>query len=733
MDFSLTEEQILLQDTFDRLFREQSAGERVRAAAATGFDPALWHQVVAMGAPIMRVPEELNGGGCSLSDAVLVAASAGRYLASIPLVESIVTARLLADLKTPEALSWLGRVASDGTIVTLALNAVGSAGQDRQLIPGGSVAQGIIALRGTKLLLLLGPTANVANLGELALGYCNLAGHSEMLAEGPDAVRLYRAALEEWTLLTATLIASASRQVLELAAGYARERQAFGKPIGAYQGLAHPLADSWTDVDGARLLIWRAIWALARDPDHAAAAITMAYWWSTEAAAKAAVRATRAFGGYGMTLEYDAQLYFRRARAWSLLKGDPRRELERLGDRLWTGHGTPLPEPGPVSVDIDFSDEAKAFGAACEQFFAEVMTDERRAFTFHTTDGHDPEMQRKLAARGFLFPDWPAEYGGQGRTRYEMSMLRRAYGVFDWWVSAIGVTNLVGKIVAAFGSDEVKREILPKFASGEYNAALGYTEPSGGSDIFAAKTRADWNGSEWVVNGQKMFTSHGHMAQYGLLIVRTNHEVPKHAGVTLLLVPLDQPGYECRKIETLGGERTNTTFYTDVKVPDRYRLGPVDGGAKVMAYALTLEQSAADYYVSALARQVRHALSWAKTGGDAAPIRNRAVRARLARAQTLRDITDLLGRRCLWSGVTGQQDKSFGPMAKLFGSEAWVSSTTDLLDLAAPDSLLAQMSDLGVIEQEHRKAMAATIYAGTSEVLRSIIAESALGLPRSRL
>lgn len=733
MDFSLTEEQTLLQDTFDRLFREQSTGERIRATAATGFDPALWHQVLAIGAPVMRVPAELEGGGCSLSDAVLVAASAGRYLASVPLVESIVTARLLADLKTPDALSWLRRVAREGAIVTLALHAVASAPQGRQLIPGGSVAQGIIALRGATLVLLPGAVANVANLGQLAIGYCSLADDGEVLAEGPDAVRLYHAAVEEWTLLTATLIASASRQVLELAAGYARERQAFGKPIGAYQGLAHPLADSWTDIDGARLLIWRANWALAHDPDHAAAAITMAYWWATEAAAKATVRATRAFGGYGMTLEYDAQLYFRRARAWSLLKGDPRGELERLGDRLWTAHGTALPDPGPVSIDIDFSDEAKAFGAACQQFFAEVMTDERRAFTFHTTDGHDPQLQRKLAERGFLFPDWPTEYGGQGRTRYEMSMLRRAYGVFDWWVAAIGVTNLAGKIVAAFGSDEVKREILPKFASGEYNAALGYTEPSGGSDIFAARTRADWNGSEWVVNGQKIFTSHGHIAQYGLLIVRTNHEVPKHAGVTLLLVPLDQPGYECREIKTLGGERTNTTFYTDVKVPDRYRLGPVDGGAKVMAYALTLEQSAADYYVSALARQIRHAVAWAKTGGDAAPIHNRAVRARLARAQTLHDITDLLGRRCLWSGVMGRQDKSFGPMAKLFGSEAWVSSTTDLLDLAAPDSLVAEMSDLGVIEQEHRKAMAATIYAGTSEVLRSIIAESALGLPRSRM
>jgi len=415
------------------------------------------------------------------------------------------------------------------------------------------------------------------------------------------------------------------------------------------------------------------------------------------------------------------------------LKGDPQQELERLGDRLWTVHGTALPDPGVVSIDIDFSDDAKAFGTACKGFFDEVMNDERRAFTFHTTDGHDLKMQRELAAHGFLFPDWPTEYGGQGRTRYEMSMLRRTYGAFDWWVSAIGVTNLVGKIVAAFGSEELKREILPKFASGDRNAALGYSEPSGGSDVFAAKTRADWNGSEWVINGQKMFTSHGHLAQYGLLIVRTNHEVPKHAGVTLFLVPLDQPGYECREIKTLGGERTNTTFYTNVKVPDQYRLGAVDGGAKVMAYALTLEQSAADYYVSALARQLRHALAWANSGGESAPIHRPAVRARLARARTLHDVTDLLGRRCLWSGVTGQQDKSFGPMAKLFGSEAWVSSTTDLVNLAAPHSLIADMSDLGVLEQEHRKAMASTIYAGTSEVLRSIIAESALGLPRSRM
>jgi alkylation response protein AidB-like acyl-CoA dehydrogenase len=294
---------------------------------------------------------------------------------------------------------------------------------------------------------------------------------------------------------------------------------------------------------------------------------------------------------------------------------------------------------------------------------------------------------------------------------------------------------MVGRIIARFGTDELKREILPRAARGEINFALGYSEPSGGSDIFAAKTKAVRDGDDWIINGSKIFTSQGHLAAYTLLVTRTNPDAPKHQGVTMFVVPLDLPGYECAPIATVGGERTNTTFYDNMRVADRYRLGDVNGGATVLAFALTLEQSAADYYVSALNRQLRAAHGWAHTRGPNGrrPIESADVRGRLARVWTRRDVLDCLGKRCLWSSIERCQHKSFGPMAKLFGSEAWIMSTGELLDLMAPEGLIRGHTDTGMIELEYRKSIASTVYAGVSEVMRSLIAESALGLPRSRV
>src|SRR5690606_33594186 len=130
-------------------------------------------------------------------------------------------------------------------------------------------------------------------------------------------------------------------------AEYSRERIQFGRPIGGFQGIAHPLADAITDMDGSRLLTWHAVSAISQGKEDAAALVSMAWWWATQAAPRATATALRTFGGYGVSLEYDIQLYYRRARAWSLLRGDPQTELDQIGRRLWsTGTAYPLPEAG---------------------------------------------------------------------------------------------------------------------------------------------------------------------------------------------------------------------------------------------------------------------------------------------------------------------------------------------------------------------------------------------------
>ncbi|WP_084582327.1 acyl-CoA dehydrogenase [Sphingomonas azotifigens] len=730
MNLQLSEQQALLRDSLERLFQNESTSARIRAAEPLGYDPALWTELVGFGLPLMRVPEGRGGGGLALIDAVVVAETLGSYLASVPLIECAVASRILADI-APAGHAVLEDIAG-GSILTVALHPV-EAGVP-QLVPAGAIADRVLCSDGATVYLAAVPADRTvpANLGTLPLAAITIdLDNALVLASGPDACAAWQAGIEEWKLLAAANIAAMGRKALEHAAAYASEREAFGRPIGSFQGLAHPLADAVTDVEGAQLLCWRA--ASEAEPSARAAQISAALWWSTRAASAATIRAMRTFGGYGVSMEYDAQIYFRRARAWSMLLGDPEAELNLLGDCLWGGRTDPVPDIGSSEISFGLGDAAEAYAAEARAFFAAHMTPEMRRFIHETDDGDHP-FNTQLAKAGFLYADWPAALGGGDRTPYEMAALNDVYCEFEWPRVPGTVTHMVGKILMHFASEEVKEEVLPGLASGERNVALGYSEPSAGSDIFAAKTRATRDGDDWIIDGQKMFTSQGHLADYVLLIARTDPALPKHAGLTLFLVPVSIPGFEVHEIKTLGGERTNITYYSDMRVPDRYRIGDVNGGTKVLGLALALEQGGGDFFVSALRIMLRHALAWAhaaNTQGER-PIDRRRVRARLAQCHARLLVADVLDRRCLWGFVSGQGKKYYGPMAKLFASEALVSCSSELVELAAPWSLIQAHTDLGTVELESRKAIQATIYGGTSEVQRSIVAESALGLPRTR-
>jgi alkylation response protein AidB-like acyl-CoA dehydrogenase len=732
LNLELAPEQVMLRDSMERLLQRDSTSARIRAAEPLGFDAALWAELVALGLPLLRVPDGAGGAGMSLLDAVLVAEMMGRYLASAPLIETIVANQILARTNPELAAPFLADVAEGTKIITVALHPVQPGVS--QLVPAGAIADNIICFDHEAVYLVeAGEEGKApANTGTMPVAAMSidLAG-ATVLGKGPEALAIVAAGLDEWKLLVAACVAAIGSKALSEAADYARERKAFGQLIGSYQGLAHPLADSATDIEGAELLCWRA----ATEPNDSdrSACIAAASWWSARSVATATVRAMRTLGGYGMSMEYDAQLYFRRSRAWSLLTGDPAGELQILGERLWAGRQDPAPDRGESEITFEFGQAADAFGAEARAFFAERMTPEMRVFAHETDDGNHP-FNAELAAAGYLYADWPEQYGGGGRTPYEMGALNAVYTEFAWPKIPGTVTHMVGKILMHFANADVQAEVLPRLASGKSYAALGYSEPSCGSDIFAAATRAVQDGDDWIINGQKMFTSQGHLADYVLLIARTDPDLPKHAGLTLFLVPTAIPGFEVHEIKTLGGERTNVTYYDNMRVPDRYRIGEVNGGTKVLGTALKLEQGGGEFFVSALRIMLRHAEEWGATAGQDGirPFDSAAVRARVASVHVHMLVADVLDKRCQWAFVTNAPGKYFGPMAKLFASEALVSCSTDLVDLAAPWSLLQSHDDLGVIELESRKAIQATIYGGTSEVQRSIVAESALKLPRTR-
>jgi 3-oxochol-4-en-24-oyl-CoA dehydrogenase len=731
MRVTLNDDCKLVEESFARLLEAESSPARIRSAEATGHDHALWASLVASGAPTMRTD------GMSLLDAVIVAEQVGRHLASVPLIESIVATHVLGRTHHAEAAAWLEKARSGNMIISAALAPVSAAGTSAKapaLVAGGGVAEAVIAYDTDTLYLVTGArVASPPSMGKTAFGYWTLdgsIGQRIALATGDVAKALHTSLLMEWKLLTAAALAGAANRALELAASYACERVQFDQLIGSFQGLAHPLADRASDVQGAQALVRRTVWAIASGQGDAAAMVSMAYWWATQSANKSASQALRTFGGYGLTLEYDIQLYYRRIKTWPLAAGDPDMALQWVAGALWDDKAQPaLPPAGDVDLDYDYGAQAKALGEQTRQFFEQALTPELKAHAHHSWEGHHPVMQKKLAEANLLFSSIPIEFGGRGLSPVDLACIEQAFHDAKWTRNAIAVAEMVAMAVAEFGTDAAKAEALPRILGGEAICSLGITEPSSGSDAFAAKLKAVKDGDGWLLNGQKMFTSGADIADYVLMIARTNTDVPKHKGLTLFLVPLNLPGITVQAVHTLPDERTNITFYTDVRVPDRYRLGPVDGGARVLSATLGREQGPFNVHVYQN-QMLAEAVAFAKRKGKMA---DSALRARLARVAVHANVSRALYDRGLADTVSGgPPSRYFGPVSKLFATECYQRDAADLFDLTAPESMLLDHDGLAAINLGFRHAIACSIYGGTSEVMRSLVAEQALGLPRTR-
>jgi alkylation response protein AidB-like acyl-CoA dehydrogenase len=331
MDFDPTEEQSLLIDSFDTLYSKWSTPELVREAEPMGFSPGLWAKLAEIGALEMAVPADSGGGGASLLDLELVAERHGHWLAPVPMIESQVALRLLHRIGGGAADELVEKSISGEQIVTIALHPV--LDETLALVPGGAVADVAIALQGDRLLAvpIEGHRTFVDNLGNLPLADIELPSQPVELASGAAAD--FEVALNEWMTLTSGALAGLAARALEIGVSYAKERQAFGAPIGSFQGVAHPLADAATARDGALLLAREAAWSAAGPSRRFGELASLAFAFATESARDASYRALHFHGGYGFMMEYDIQLFFRRAKAWPAILMEPRRAYELASTR----------------------------------------------------------------------------------------------------------------------------------------------------------------------------------------------------------------------------------------------------------------------------------------------------------------------------------------------------------------------------------------------------------------
>ncbi|MFC3172685.1 acyl-CoA dehydrogenase [Novosphingobium bradum] len=733
MQFEPNADQLMIAETFARFLDANSSMERVRKAIGEGgFDRALWTGLAELGAFMMRVPEEAGGLGLGIFDAALLMEEAGRTLASGPVAEAVISARLLAQLAAEGEADLLAAACAGEAVVTLALHDV--ARRPVQLVAGGAVADAVIARDGDRIVLVRGaPGGAEPSLASTPLGRLDLArGERTVLGEGAAAIAAHGAAIEEWKLLVSAQLAGLSRESLRLASAYATERTQFDRLIGTYQAVSHPLAMLSTEVDAGKYMVWRAIRNLADGTAGAGADISTAAWWASDVAERTVAQALHTFGGYGLTLEYDIHLYNLRAKAWPLVLGDPANLLAEAGRRRWLGEAAHLPDAGPISVEFALGAEADAFAAEVRAFFERTLDDELRAKAHHSFDGHDRRIQAGLAKERLLYPHWPEHLGGRGLNPYATRAARRVWEDYGWTTTFLGTTNIVGYIMDKFGSDEVREKALSRVIAGEAVCSLGFSEPHSGSDAFAAKTRAVRDGDGWRITGQKMFTSGAEQADYVLMLTRTNTEVAKHKGLTMFLVPLDAEGITVQPVHTFQDERTNITYYDNVYVPDSYRLGDVDGGIRVMGASLEIEHgmSFVDSHTHALNRAL--AICRRPDGAGEVLIDNPLVLWRLARVAANVAASEVLLYRVLWAVTEKKPAPAYGPSSKMLSSELYRADTATLLDITAPESLAVATEETEYLNVAYRLSQVSTVYGGTSEVHRSMIAEQQLGLPRTR-
>jgi len=734
MHLEPTGEQRLMVDQFARFLDQHSSVARVRAALPGGFDAALWRGLAELGAFAIRVPEAAGGLGLGLFDACLLLEEAGRTLVSGPLAEAIAAARLLAHFDASAATPLQDAVLAGERVLTLALHDI--AEQPMQLVVGGAVADAVIT-RERDRILLVRPGAQSGReeptLASTPLARLDLArGERTELGGGAEAVAAFEAAREEWKLLTAAALIGLSREAIRLAAAYATEREQFGRPIGSYQAIAHPLAAALVDVDAARLLLWRAVRGIADGAPAAAFHLSGAAWWACATADKAVAQALHTFGGYGLTLEYDIHLFNLRAKAWPLVLGDPGQLLAEAATRRYGNGAASLPEAGGVPVDFDLGQDARELAAEVGAFFDANLTPDLRARAHYSFAGHDPGLHRKLARAGLLFPAWPERMGGRQASAYAVQAVLQVWHDNGWTTHAQATDTIVGYIMDRFGTGELKSQALRRVAAGEACCALGFSEPGSGSDVFAARTRARREGDEWVIDGQKMFTSGAEIASYVLLLARSDPDAPKHEGLTMFIVPLDAAGVTVHPVHTFQDERTNVTFYDGVRVPDCYRLGEEGGGLRVLVASLEIEHAMT--FVKEHEQLLRAAERLCRdTHRDGrALIDDPRVQCRLARSAVHVAAAEVLNYRALWTAVEGRPDVAAGPASKMFSSEVYRADACDLLNLAAPEALAFTSPDAAYINWCYRHSQVATVYGGTSEIHRSMVAERALGLPRSR-
>jgi alkylation response protein AidB-like acyl-CoA dehydrogenase len=756
---------------------------RTSAESGAGYDRTVWKQMAEqLGLHSLAIPVKYGGSGFGFAEQAVVLTELGRALYNGPFLSTVIMAATALGAANDDdaAERWLPLIASGELIACVALidglaDQLPRTGSDVTATPGpdGFVLSGsvrfVLDADSAELILVFahtdrgvglfaceagqpGVTVEVLPSLDLTMSFADVSMSSArgvLVGDSATGPAIAEEVLSTATIALAALQLGGAARTLEIATDYAKVRTQFGQPIGSFQAIKHLLADVHLETQAAEAAVEQA--ALAVD-ERAADLVTLAHLvgaFTSDTYVDATRTAIQTVGGIATTWEHDLQMFYKRAMVSSELFGPARRHRSALADHLLAASASTEPA-ARRRREVALPARAEAFRAEVRDFLTRALPSD-----WNGVGALDPEereqflldWRRTIHDERMIAVAWPEAYGGRGLGLVEHVVLAQEFAraqVPSGTLNDDFGIRLLGNTMVAWGTEEQKRHFLPRILSGEYVFCQGFSEPNAGSDLASLTTRAERDGNQWIINGQKIWTTAAHTANWIFMLVRTSGKPDRHRGLSFLLCNLDQPGAEVRPIRMLSGMQDyNEVFFSDVRASANHLVGEVNGGWKVAMSLLSIERGESATTDPDLFRaEFDRVVTLARRHGIAS---DPVLKQRLASCFTRVEIMRYFGMRTLETLIADGEPGPASSLSKLYISR-YHQMVTELaidiigIDVLAPtgelpfhaigaDIIGSNGSDRSWVAT-HLNARAGTIYGGSAQIQRNIIGEQLLGLPR---
>jgi 3-oxochol-4-en-24-oyl-CoA dehydrogenase len=670
MSIAITDDHRSLAETVSSFADKRNVRGEARALLESPANslPPFWGELAELGWLGLHLPEDVGGSGYGIEELVVVIEELARGDAPGPFVPTVLASAVLAATADDDLRSRLLPGMADGsTVGAVALDGSatvvdGSASGDAGVVLGAGLAD--------VLLVVVGDDVAVVEVGtgvhiDVATSLDPSRPSARVTLDGVPATVIAGARRVLVDLARVLLSADAvgvARECTEMAAAYSKERIQFGRPIAMYQAVKHHCANMAVATELATSAVWDAARAAATGGDQLTYAAAAAATLAAPAADLCANLNTQVHGGIAITWEHDAHLYMRRATTL----------LHYLAATTAAEELTDVVRRGVA--------REKAVELPPE---ADAIRDEVRSFAQSIKDLPADEQRSRLIETGYVMPHWPTPYGrGAGAVEQlvieqefaDAGVVRPSYGITAW--------NIL-TIIQYATQDQIDRWVTPALNQDVIWCQL-FSEPDAGSDAAGVKTKATRVEGGWLVNGQKVWTSGAHVSGMGFATVRTNPDVPKHDGITMMAIDMHAEGVEVRPLKmTSGNSEFNEVFFNDVFVPDDDVVGPVDGGWTVARATLGNESVSIGGGGGGMSMPGAALIA----PFDAHPERLDGGAARIGRYIAEHQAMGLLNLRSANRAVAGGEPGPEGAMTKLVLSEIGHEAAAIMTQLSGPDAV----------------------------------------------